>query len=105
MENPPVLRKPNLSALSATDSRDAITRQILEKSPNTRIFLTRRRHIVGEIDRRLGERGRILFIKPKHGDTVGYIRIRLSNDISLDRMGDGLEDEMIHGITDNIPEA
>ena len=78
-------------------------RQILEKSPNTRIFLTRRRHIVGEIDRRLGERARILFIKPKHGDIVGYMR--LSNDTSLDSMGDGLEDEMIHGITDNTLET
>ena len=80
-------------------------RQILEKSPNTRIFLTGRRHIRDEIDRHLGERTRILSIKPKRNDIVGYIRMRLSQDTSLDWMGDGLEDEIIKSIAENIPET
>jgi len=80
-------------------------RQILEESPNTRIFLTGRRHIGDEIDRHLGERTTILSIKPKRGDIVGYVRMRLSKDTSLDRMGDGLEDEIVHGITENILET
>ena len=80
-------------------------RQILEKSPNTRIFLTGRRHIVDEIDRHLGERTRTLSIKPKRDDIVGYIRMRLSQDTSLDWMGDGLEDEIIKSIAENIPET
>ena len=80
-------------------------RQILEKSPNTRIFLTGRRHIVDEIDRHLGERTRTLSIKPKRDDIVGCIRMRLSQDTSLDWMGDGLEDEIIKSIAENIPET
>ena len=80
-------------------------RQILEKSPNTRIFLTGRRHIGGEIDRHLGERTTVLSIKPNRDDIVGYIRMRLNKDTSLDRMDSGLEDEIIKGITENIPET
>ena len=80
-------------------------RQILEKSPNTRIFLTGRRHIGGEIDRHLGERTTVLSIKPNRDDIVGYIRMRLNKDTSLDRMHSGLEDEIIKGITENIPET
>ena len=79
--------------------------QILEGSPNTRIFLTGRRHIGGEIDRHLGERTTVLSIKPKVDDIVGYIRMRLNKDTSRDRIGSGLEDEIIKGITENIPET
>ena len=39
-------------------------RQILENSPNARIFLTGRRHVRGEIDRHLGGRATVLSIKP-----------------------------------------
>ena len=80
-------------------------RQILEKSPSTRVFLTGRWHIRGEIDRHLGERTTVLSIKPNHDDIVGYIRMRLSKDISWDKMDSGLEDEIIASITENIPET
>ena len=80
-------------------------RQILEKSPNTRIFLTGRRHIWSEIDRHLGERTMVLSIRPNRDDIVGYIRMRLNKDASLDRMDSGLEDEIIESITENIPET
>ena len=58
-------------------------RQILEKSPNTRIFLTARRHIRDEMERHLGVRAVILSIKPSNDDIVGYIRMRLSKDRSV----------------------
>ena len=80
-------------------------RQILEKSPNTRIFLTGRRHIRGEIDKHLGGRAEILSIKPNYDDIVGYIRMRLRKDTSLDAMDSGLEAEIIKSITENIPET
>ena len=80
-------------------------RQILEKSPNTRIFLTGRRHIGDEIDRHLGERTTVLSTKPNRDDIVGYIRMRLSKDTSLEGMDTGLEDEIIKSITENIPET
>ena len=76
-----------------------------EKSPNTRIFLTGRRHIRGEIDKHLGGRVEVLSIKPNYDDIVGYIRMRLSKDTSLDAMDSGLEAEIIKSITENIPET
>jgi len=79
--------------------------QIIGKSPNTRIFLTGRRHIRGEVDRYLGGRAIVLSIKPNGDDIVGYVRMRLSKDTSLDRMDSGLEDEIIKGITENVPET
>ena len=80
-------------------------RQILERSPDTRIFLTGRQHIRGEIDRHFGGRAVILSIRPNNDDIVGYIRMRLSKDTSPDAMDSELEDEIIKSITENIPET
>ena len=80
-------------------------RQILEKSPNTRIFLTGRRHIRGEIETHLGGRAVVLSIKPNGGDIVGYVQMRLSKDTSLRANDNGLEDEIIKSFTENIPET
>jgi len=80
-------------------------RKILEKSANTRIFLTARRHIRGEIERYLGARAVILSIKPSNDDIVGYIRIRLSKDRCRDAMDSGLEAEIIKSITSTISET
>jgi len=80
-------------------------RQILEKSPNTRIFLTGRRHIRDEIERHLDGKVAILSIKPNNDDIVGYIRMRLSKDTTLDAMDSGLEGEIVKSIVENIPET
>jgi len=80
-------------------------RQILEKSPNTRIFLTGRRHIRGEIESCLGGRLAILSVKPSDDDIVGYIQMRLRKDTALDAMDSDLEGEIIKSIVENIPET
>ena len=80
-------------------------RQILEKSANTRIFLTGRRHIQGEIEKHLGGKLAILSIKPNDEDIAGYIRMRLSKDTSLEAMDTSLEGEIIKSIAENIPET
>jgi len=80
-------------------------RQILEKSPNVRIFLTGRRHIQGEIQSRLGASAATLSIKPNNDDIVRYIRMRLNKDTSLEAMDSSLEAEIIKSIAENIPEA
>ena len=80
-------------------------RQILEKSPNTRIFLTGRRHIRGEIERCLCGKAATLSIKTNDNDIVGYIRMRLSKDTALDAMDSDLEGEIIESILKNIPET
>jgi len=80
-------------------------RQILTSCPNTRLFLTGRHHIRGEITRHLVGRVATLYIKPNHDDIAGYIRLRLSKDTSLDAMDGGLEAEIIKTIAENIPET
>jgi len=80
-------------------------RQILEMSPWTRIFLTGRPHIRGEIDRHLGQRLAILPIKPSNDDVAVYVRMRLSKDTSLSAMDSDLEDEIIQSLTENVPET
>ena len=80
-------------------------RQILKNSPNTRVFVTGRRHIWGEIGRHLGHRATVLPIKPNTDDIVGYVRMRLSKDTSQDRVDSALENEIIKSITQNIPET
>ena len=80
-------------------------RQILEKSSNTRIFLTARRHIRGEMERHLGPRAATLSVKPSNNDIVGYIRMRLSKDRCRDAMDGSLEAEIIKSIAKNIPET
>ena len=80
-------------------------RQVLEKSPSTRIFLTARRHIRGEMERHFGLRAATLSIKPSNNDIVGYIRMRLSKDRCRDAMDAGLEAKIIESITKNIPET
>ena len=78
-------------------------REVLEESPSTRIFLTGRQHIRGEIDRNLGGGVSILSMKPSNDDIVEYIRIRLRKDTSPDAMDSSLEDEIIKSITENTP--
>ena len=80
-------------------------RQVLEKSSSTRIFLTARRHIRGEMERHLGPRAAVLSIKPSNNDIVGYIQMRLSKDRCRDAMDVGLEAEIIESIAKNIPET
>jgi len=81
-----------------------LLRYILDKSPYTRVFLTGRRHIRGEIEGHLGQRLAILPIKPNDDDVAGYIRARLGRDPSPAAMDSGLEDEIIQSMTENIPE-
>ena len=78
-------------------------RQVLEKSANTRIFLTGRRHIKGEVEGRLGARVAILFIKPSDDDIVGYVQTRLRKDRYRDAMDSGLETAITDSIVRNIP--
>ena len=80
-------------------------RQILEGSPNTRIFLTGRRHTKSEVERHLDARVAVLSIKPSNNDIVEYTRMRLSKDPALGAMDSGLEDEIIKSITENVPET
>jgi len=83
----------------------SLLRQIVEKSPNTRLFLTGRRHIRGEVEGHLGAGVAVLSMKPNDDDIVGYVQKRLREDTSLDAMNSSLEAEIINSVRKNIPET
>jgi len=55
-------------------------KQILDKSPRTRIFLTGRPHIRAEIEGHLSGRVASVFVDPSKDDFITYLRGRLVND-------------------------
>ena len=79
-------------------------RQILQKSPDTRIFLTGRAHVRGEIESRLGRVTVTLFISPKKEDIHGYLRARLDEDTNPDAMDDCLEADIFKKIPETVSE-
>ena len=79
-------------------------RQILQKSPGTRIFATGRPHIQDEIRRRISGRVTTMRITPKGGDVIGYLRTRLNEDTNPDAMDSGLEADILKKIPEDISE-
>jgi len=78
-------------------------KQILEKSPGTRIFITGRPHIRAEIEKRLAQRVISLSIGPSKVDIIRYLRIRLGEDETPDAMNESLEAEILK-IPENMSE-
>jgi len=64
--------------------------QILQKSPGTRIFMTGRPHVQGEIQNRLSGQVASIPITPRKGDVIGYLRTRLKEDTNPDAMDSSL---------------
>ena len=79
-------------------------RQILQKSPDTRIFLTGRAHVRGEIESRLARMTVNLFISPRKEDIYGYLQARLDEDTNPDAMDDCLEADILKKIPDTVSE-
>ena len=61
-------------------------KEILQKSPGTRIFITGRPHIRPEIEKRLPGRLTNVLIGPGKGDINGYLRVRLDEGETPDAM-------------------
>jgi len=79
-------------------------KQIIEKSPTTRIFITGRPHIRAEMEKRFAGRMRSLSIYPTRGDIIGYLRVKLGEDETPDAMDGVLEAEILEKIPQNISE-
>ena len=79
-------------------------KQILERSPRTRIFVTGRLHIRAEMEKRLLGRMTIVSIYPTRGDIIEYLRVRLSEDEIPDEMDESLEAEILEKIPENVSE-
>ena len=70
-------------------------REILEKSPGVRLFLTGRSYILGEVRSLLAEAATFMEIKPNNGDIVTYILAKLEEDTNKDAMNAGLRADIL----------
>jgi len=77
---------------------------ILRVSSNTRVFLTGRPHIDGEIVKRFGEAVRIPLSPPKR-DIESYLEMRLDGDPDPNAMDDELQADIMKTIPEKIPEV
>jgi len=70
-------------------------REILEKSPGTRLFLTGRSYIRGEIQGPLAETATFMDIKPNRCDVITYILAKLEEDTNKGAMNPGLRTDIL----------
>ena len=80
-------------------------KQILEKSPGTRIFATGRPHIRAEIERRLSGHVKSVSISPSGKDVTRYLRIKLHEDETPDAMDDSLEADILEKVPETASEV
>ena len=79
-------------------------KQILEKSPHTRILIIGRPHIQAEIEKRLGGRVMSVSLGVSKGDIVEYLRVRLDEDETPDAMDGSLEADILEKVPETMSE-
>ena len=79
-------------------------KQILYKSPSTRIFLAGRLHVWDEVERHLAGRVAALSITPTKDDIIKFLRAKLKEDIAPDAMDKSLEEDIIKNIPETVSE-
>ena len=79
-------------------------REILEMSPDTRIFVTGRLHFRAEIETRLAGRVTNVSAGPTRGDIIRFLHVRLSEDETPDAMDESLEAEILENIPETVSE-
>ena len=77
-------------------------KQILEKSPYTRIFMTGRHHFRAEIEERLSGRVISAPVGPNRDDIITFLRARLAEDEKPDAMEESLEADILERIPEKI---
>ena len=102
--------RPTFMVIDALDESTAAQRfrlfdslkEILENSPDSRIFVTGRPHIRTEIETRLAGRVTSISLCPTRDDIIRFLRVRLSEDETPDAMDSNLEGEILEKIPENI---
>ena len=79
-------------------------KQILEKSPGTRIFITGRPHIRAEMEKHLGGKVISVSLCPNKEDIIGYLRVRLGEDETPDAMNESLIADILEKIPESVSE-
>jgi len=72
--------------------------QILRGSPNTRIFMTGRPHVRGEVERKLEGAANFVFIQPTESGVAGFLREKLTKDTTPYIMSSTLEAEIMKSL-------
>jgi len=81
-----------------------LLKQILEKSPHTRIFIIGRPHVQAEVEKRLAARVISVSVSPTRNDIIGYLRVRLDEDETPDAMDESLAADIMEKIPKNVSE-
>jgi len=79
-------------------------KQILHKSPSTRIFLAGRPHMRNEVERHLAGRVVAVSIIPTRDDIVRFLQAKLGEDTTPDAMDESLEEEILKTIPETVSE-
>ena len=80
-------------------------KEILEKSPSARVFVTGRPHIRAEVAKHLAGRVASVSVGPTKGDIISYLRFRLSHDETPDAMDESLEADILEKMPESISET
>jgi len=79
-------------------------KQILQKSPDTRIFLAGRLHIRDEVEKHLAGRAVAVSVTPTKDDIIQFLRARLGEDTIPDAMDKTLEEDIMKSIPETVSE-
>jgi len=104
--------QPTYMVIDALDECTAVQRfrlfdtlkEIVDKSPDVRIFITGRPHIRVEIEGRLAGRAVSVPVSPARDDIIRFLQVRLSDDETPDAMDETLEAGILEKISGSIPE-
>jgi len=80
-------------------------RQIMQGSPNVRVFMTGRPQIRSEVEKTLDGAAAFISIWPTEDGVVRYLRDKLSNDTAPERMSSALEAEIMKTIPEMSSET
>ena len=79
-------------------------KQILHKSPSTRIFLAGRWHVRDEVEKHLAGRVVAVSITPTRGDIIRFLRAKLKEDTTPEAMNKSLEEDILKNIPETVSE-
>ena len=104
--------QPTFLCLDAMDECSALDRanillslkDIVKISPTTRVFLTGRPHVGGEVESHFPERTALIPISPRNGDIIGYIHKKLAQDTNSGEMNAELEAQILKKILETVSE-
>ena len=80
-------------------------KEIIKTSSTTRIFLTGRPHVGGEVEKNFSSRAVCVSISPRNGDIIRYIHKKLAEDATSDEMDEELEADIVKKIPETVSEV